>query len=118
VIPTGISREFVVGQDIGPFLLVCPTDSPNDWHLRQTQSFRSLDPAMTRNDPVPIIHENRHRPAPLADAGRYLIDLGVRVCTRVTWICLQSIHRHTLDLVSGPVHEPPPMSNLRMRKKG
>jgi hypothetical protein len=83
VIPTGIERQFVVGNHVGFALSrveVRQAHRRNALHLKQ---LRGLNPPMSRDDLVVVAHQYRIREAEPADAVGNLSDLFFRVGARV-----------------------------------
>jgi hypothetical protein len=96
-IPPGIEGELVVGDDVSPFLRLAEMLDPNGRHHLQAQSARRFDAAVAGDDHVRLIDEDRVGEAEFANRGRDLMNLLLRVNSRVARKGLQQVDRALLD---------------------
>ncbi len=83
LVPAGIERELVVGDHIGPLLRRASCVSIRRQGTVSTQELRSRNPAMTGEDHVLAVDQDRVGEAKAADAVGDLSDLFFRMRSRV-----------------------------------
>ena len=85
-IPPGIQCEFVVGNDVGPFLSFGKVGKPNTRGFGDAKPIARQDAAVAGYNSTVAVNQNRIGPAEFAHAGDYLIDLFFRMSAGVSGI--------------------------------
>ncbi len=113
LVPAGIERELVVGQHVGALLRLRPAAGDHDGDLGQAQLAGGQHAPVAGNQHAALVHQHRHRPAPLAHTGRDLGDLRLAVRARVAGVGHEPLERPTLHLVRRPVLHDYPLCSIR-----
>jgi hypothetical protein len=98
LVPAGIKRQSVVGDDIGALLRRRQMGQFDHRHLIQSQLARSGQAAVAGDDAVRAIDKDRVGPAELDDAGRDLGDLALGVRARIAGVGDQRLDLAVLDV--------------------
>ena len=83
VVPAGVQRQLVVGNDQRPLLRLAQAGKLDDRHRRHAELPRRQQPPVPGDDAVVAVDQDRVGPAELADRGGDLRHLRVRVRARV-----------------------------------
>ena len=86
IVPSRVESELVVGQDIGAPLGFGPSARHHDGHSIDTELAGRHHAPMTSNDAALLVNKYRVSPPPLANRGRNLRDLLIRVRARIASI--------------------------------
>ena len=89
LIPAGIERQLVVGDDQRLALRLRQMPQANDRDFPQLQALRGFQPAVPGNDRAVRIDQDRIGPAELPDARGDLVDLTIGVRAWVAGKCGQ-----------------------------
>ena len=108
LIPAGIQRELVVGQDIGPPLLRRQMRQPQHRHLRHADLPGRQHPPVARDDLVIVADKHRIGKAEAADAVGDLGHLFAGVNASIALVGTQPRHRCHLDPGMLKIHVPSP----------
>jgi hypothetical protein len=102
LVPAGVERELVVGDDIGPVLRRREVVEHDHRHRVEPEPARRLEPSVAGDHGAVAGGEDRIGPAELHDAGGDLRHLLVRMRARVARIGAQARERPVLDRVGQP----------------
>lgn len=83
LVPARLLRQPVVRDRIGPQVSFGEVRQHQGRDQRQPELLGGLHTAMSRNEPAPVIDQNRLGEAELADRGRELRDLLLGVSARI-----------------------------------
>ena len=89
LVPAGIERQLVVGDDQRLALRLRQVPQANDRDLPQLQALCGFQPAVPGNDRARRIDQDRVGPAELPDARGDLVDLAIGVRARIAGKCGQ-----------------------------
>ena len=85
VVPAGVQRQLVVGNDVGPLLRLAQSGKLDHRHRRHAELPRRQQPAVAGNDAVVAVDQDRVRPAELADRGGDLRHLRIASASGRSW---------------------------------
>ena len=86
VVPSGVQRQFVVGDDVGAFLRVAQVPQAQAWHVGPSQLPRGQHAPVAGDDAALAIDQHRIGKAELLDAGRDLSHLSIRMRAAVAGV--------------------------------
>jgi hypothetical protein len=96
-IPAGLLGDFVVGDHIGALLRLAEMAESNDRRMRHSFQPRRLKATMAGKNHIRLVDEQRIEKAELPDARRYLPDLLVGMCSRITPVGAKLSNRDPFD---------------------
>jgi hypothetical protein len=97
VVPAGVQRQLVIGDDVGALLRLAQPGKLDDRHRGHPELPCCKQPAVPGDDAVRAIDEDRIGPAELADRSRDLRHLRIGVRARIVGEGSQRRERTVLD---------------------
>ena len=102
LVPAGIQRQLVVGDDVGSPLRLGPAGRDHHRDLGEPQPLGRQHAPVAGDDRSGLVDQDRHRPSPLPDRGRDLGDLLVGMGPGVARVRHQGRHGPALHGVGRP----------------
>jgi len=97
VIPSGIQREFVIGEDVGALLNFGEVIENDHRHLGQTRPQRPAQPGVSGQDAGPGLDQDGIGESEFLNATSNLLDLFVRMSSGVAVVRNQLFDRPEFD---------------------